>query len=115
MASYTAKQLYGAGTYSEDLSGTKTFQLTNPSTGSSYFFIETVRNNDGFYDSNSYKSTEGTYSLGSGINTLVTSSYIAGVVVEPGVHSMTVEFDNIPLVASESILRATGGTSLVIS
>lgn len=115
MASYTADQLYGAGTYSEELGGTMTFQLTNPSSGSSYFFIETVRNNNGFYDSASFKSTEGTYSLGSGINTLVTSSYIAGVVVEPGVHSMTVEFDNTQIFTSQSFLRATGGISLVIS
>ena len=115
MASYTADQLYGSGTYSEELQGTKTFQFTNPSSGSAYFIIETVRNEKGFYDSTSFKSTEGTYSLGSGVHSLVTSSYIAGVVVEPGVHSMIVAFDNSQIKASESFFRSTGDISLVVS
>jgi hypothetical protein len=114
MASYTAEQLYGDGTYSEQLNGTKTFTITNPSSGSAYFIIEAVRNNDGFYDSTSNKVANATYTLTSGLNNLVTSSYVAGVVVDPGVHSMTIAFDN-TTPASGSFLRSTGGISLAIS
>jgi hypothetical protein len=114
MASYTADQLYGSGTYAEALSGTKTFQFTNPSDGSAYFILEAVRNDNGFYDSTSNTVASASYSLGSGVDSLVTSSYIAGVAIEPGVHSMSITFEsNTPL--SGSFLRSTGGISLVIS
>ena len=114
MASYTANQLYGPGVYSEQLNGTKTFTITNPSNGSAYFVLEAVRNDNGFYDLTSNKVAEATYTLTSGLNSLVTSSYIAGVVVSPGVHSMTIDFDNTTPI-SGSFLRSTGGISLAIS
>ena len=114
MASYTADQLYGSGTYAEALSGTKSFSFTNPSSGSAYFILEAVRNDSGFYDSTSNKVAEGVYSLGSGFDSLVTSSYIAGVVIEPGTHVMSINFDNTTPI-SGSFLRSTGGISLVIA
>jgi hypothetical protein len=53
MASYTAQQLNGAGTPTEELSGPKRFTLTNPFSSSSthiaYFTVETVRNGEGNY------------------------------------------------------------------
>ena len=114
MASYTAAQLYGKGSYAESLSGNKTFTITNPYNGSSYFTIEAVRNSDGFYDSTSNKVAEGTYTIGNNIKTLVTSSYIASVTVPPGTNSMSINFDNNTPI-SGSILRATGGITLTIS
>ena len=114
MASYTANQLYGSGTYAETLNGTKTFKFTNPSNGSAYFILEAVRNELGFYDSTSNTVASASYSLGSGISGLVTSSYIAGVAIEPGVHSMSITFENNTPI-SGSILRTTGEISLIIS
>ena len=116
MASYTANQLYGEGVPTEELVGNKTFTLTNPSSGSSYFTIETVRNNDGFYDSTSATNALGSYSTFTSINedTLITSSYIASVVVPSGGGSF--QFNpTVDVALSGSFLRATGGISLVIS
>lgn len=114
MASYTADKLYGSGTYAEALSGTKSFSFINPSSGSAYFILEAVRNSKGSYDSTSNKVAEGTYALGSGFDGLVTSSYIAGVVIEPGIHVMSINFDNVTPI-SGSLLRTTGDISLSIN
>ena len=114
MALYTADQLYGSGTYAEALSGTKTFQFTNPTDSSAYFILEAVRNNSGSYDSTSNMVASASYSLGSGLEGLVTSSYIAGVAIEPGVHSMSVTFETITPI-SGSFLRTTGDIGIVIS
>ena len=114
MASYTADQLYGSGIYAEQLSGTKTFQFTNPSSGSAYFILEAVANSNGIYDSSSNTVASASYSLSNGITGLVTSSYVAGCVVSSGVHSMSVTFESSTPV-SGSLLRSTGGISLVIS
>lgn len=116
MASYTAEQLNGAGTPTEVLSGAKTFTLTNPATGSAYFTIETVRNNDGFYDSNSPTNALGVYGsfTNIGSDTLITSSYISSVVVPEG--NSSYQFTPTTTVAvSSSMLRATGGITLTIS
>ena len=115
MASYTAKQLKGAGTPTEALSGQKTFTLTNPSSGSSYFTVETVRNATGSYTDQPTNAL-GVYATFTKISddTLITSSYISSVVVPSGVSSY--QFTPTATVAiSSSMLRATGGTSLVIS
>lgn len=116
MASYTADQLKDSGVPTEALVGNKTFTLTNPSSGSAYFTIETIRNNDGFYDSTSATNALGVYSNFTSINedTLITSSYIASVVVPSGGGSF--QFNSTVNVAeSGSFLRATGGISLIIS
>ena len=116
MASYTANQLSGAGTPIEALIGNKTFTLTNPSSGSAYFTIETIRDNNGFYNTSSATNALGVYSNFVSIDedTLVTSSYIASVVVPEGESSF--QFNStVNIAASGSNLRATGGISLVIS
>ena len=114
MASYTAEQLR-LGTPTEELAGNKTFTLSNPSTGSAYFTIETIADNTGSY------STQPTNALGSysnfvsvNENSLVTSSYIASVVVPEGQSSFQFNSD-VNVAISSSKLRATGGISLVIS
>ena len=115
MASYTADQLKGAGTPTEALSGAKTFTLNNPSTGSAYFTVETVRVNSGSYEG-APTNALGTYNSFSNINanSLVTSSYVSSVVVPRG--SSTYQFTPTSTVAvSSSMLRATGGITLTIS
>lgn len=115
MASYSAEALSGAGTPIEALSGTKTFSLVNPLSSSGYFTIETTRNNDGFYSGSSTNAL-GTYSSFTGIDadTLVTSSYIASVVVPSGNSSFQFA-PTTAIAASGSNLRATGGISLTIT
>tara|TARA_Y100000361_G_C10968636_1_gene242719 strand:- start:115 stop:462 length:348 start_codon:yes stop_codon:yes gene_type:complete len=115
MASYTAVQLNGAGTPTEALSGAKTFTITNTLSGSAYFTVETVRNYSGSYAGQATNAL-GTYASFTSIdaNTLVTSSYISSVVVPSGVSSY--QFTPTSTVAaSSSMLRGTGGISLVIS
>ena len=112
MASYTYTQLYGTGSIGENLSSTKTFTFTNPS-ASSYFTMETNRNSQGFYDSGSVKNFIGTYSVSESMN-LVTSSYIASIVVQPGVSSFTFTPDS-AVTGTTYRLRGTGMYSLVIS
>jgi len=115
MASYTAQQLNGAGTPTEAISGQKTFTLTNPSSGSAYFTVETVRNATGSY-ANKPTNALGTYAtfVGIDVDTLVTSSYISSVVVPSGDSSY--KFTPTTNVAiSSSMLRATGGITLTIS
>ena len=115
MASYTAQQLNGAGTPTEELSGQKTFTLTNLLSGSAYFTIETVRDANGFYN-NKPTNALGTYAtfVGIDVDTLITSSYISSVVVPSGVSSY--KFTPTATVsAGSSMLRATGGVTLVIS
>jgi len=61
-----------------------TYSISNPLSASSYFVLETTRNADGFYDSNSPKNLEGTFTLGTGITDVVSDDYKAGAVVAPG-------------------------------
>ena len=66
------------------------FTFTQPGDyGSTYFTLETVRNNQGFYDSSSLKNAEGFYSNFDGVveDHLVTSSYIFSEVIPPGTSS----------------------------
>jgi len=114
MASYTSEQLR-LGTPTEALVGNKTFTLTNPATGSAYFTIETVADSTGSYFAKP-TNARGVYSNFASINedSLVTSSYVASVVVPEGQSSF--QFDStVDVAISSSILRATGGISLVIS
>ena len=112
MATYTFSQLKGAGTPSEGLTGTKTFTLTNPSSGSAYFTVETVEKQRVINTTNAL----GTYAnfVGIDVNSLVTSSYVSSVVVPSGVSSYQFT-PNIVVASKSSMLRATGGISLVIS
>jgi hypothetical protein len=112
MATYTYIQLYGTGSIGENLSGVKTFTFTNPSS-SAYFTMETTRNTQGFYDSTSPTYFKGTYNLSESMN-LVTSSYIASVVVQPGVSTFTFTPSS-PITGTTYYLRGTGMYSLTIS
>ena len=69
MASYTAEQLYGAGTPCEEISGNYTFDIISPNDQVAYFTIETVRNGLGFYDSSSATNTLGFF--GSTVSVLI--------------------------------------------
>lgn len=91
------------------------FIISNPNAGSSYFVLETVKNSNGAYDSNSPKNLEGTFSFTSGISNLVTSSYQAGVVVSP--EGGTLTFTPTNTISKETLrFRGTGaGTELTSS
>lgn len=112
MASYTYLQLQGTGSIGENLSGLKTFTFTNPS-ASSYFVMETIPNYNGFFDSGSATNFRGTYSTSSSMG-LVTSSYVASIVVQPGNSSF--EFTPTSAVTGTTYyLKGTGMYSLTIS
>jgi hypothetical protein len=112
MAVYTPTQLKGSGSLGENLSGLKTFAFTNPS-GSSYFVLESVRNDDGVYDSSIPTNCEGIYVVSSSM-TIVTSSYIASVVVPGGVSSFKYTPDS-AVTGTDYYLRGTGEYTLTIS
>ena len=116
MASYTANQLSGAGIPTEVLSGSKTFAITSSGDQITYFTMETVRDNNGFYNTSSATNALGVYSnfVSIDVDTLVTSSYITSVVV--GVGRGSFDFNPTTAVsASGSFLRGTGGITLTIS
>jgi hypothetical protein len=79
---------------------------------SSYFTMETVRNEQGFYNSTSPLNFEGTYNVTETMG-LVTSSYIASVVVQPGFSSFTFT-PNVFIPGVTYRLRGTGMYSLEI-
>ena len=117
MAIYSQEQLYGAGTPIEVLSGgTCTFTFTSENTASSYFTMETKRNSDGYYNSSSPTNAIGTYGPFYDLSgdTLITSSFIASIVVPPGVSSF--EFTPSSTInISSSFLRGTGNFTLQIT
>jgi hypothetical protein len=113
MATYTYTQLQGTGSAGENLSGLNTFTFTNPS-ASSYFVMETNRNSSGFYDSGSFTNFRGTYVTSQSMG-LVNSSYVMGVVVQPGVSQFTFNPAYTIVSGSNYRLRGTGEISLNIS
>jgi len=114
MASYTANQLYGAGTPCGEISGNTTFSITSSNDQVAYFTMETVRNGIGFYDSSSATNALGTYSNLVNVTTLITSSYITSLVVGVGGGSFDFE-PNETIALSGSFFRGTGGISLNVS
>ena len=112
MASYTYTQLYGTGSIGENLSGTKTFTFTNPS-ASSYFTMETIPViGKGWFDETSPTNFIGTYVTSASMG-LVTSSYVASIVVQPGVSSFTFAPSS-AVTGTTYYLRGRGMYSLVI-
>jgi len=111
MASYTFSQLAGQGTLGENLSGLKTFSFTNPS-GSSYFTMETKLNATGSY-AGAPTNFSGSYNVPASMG-LVSSSYVASVVVPPGNSSFTFTPAN-AVTGTTYYLRGTGEYSLTIS
>jgi len=114
MASYTANQLYGAGTPCEEISGNNLFSITSSNDEVAYFTIETVRNGLGFYDSSSATNILGFFSNLNNVTTLITSSYIASVCVGVGGGSFNFEPDE-TIALSGSFFRGTGGISLGVT
>jgi len=112
MASYTPQQLYGNGTIGENLSGSKLFLFLN-SYYSSYFTMETNRDNIGFYNTSSFTNFSGSYSATQSMG-LVTSSYIASVVVNPGTSSFLFTPNYRVVSGSNYRLMGTGGYTLDI-
>ena len=112
MASYTAAQLAGTGSLGENLSGLKTFAFTNPS-GSSYFTMETLVGSGSLYSATTPKNFLGTYNASASMG-LVTSPYIASVVVPSGNSSFTFTPTN-SVTGTTYYLKGTGKYSLVIS
>jgi hypothetical protein len=111
MASYSAEQLYGAGTPCEEISGNNLFSITSSNDEVAYFTIETVRNGLGFYDSSSATNILGFFSNLNNVTTLITSSYIASICVGVGGGSFNFEPDE-TIALSGSFFRGTGGISL---
>jgi len=87
-----------------------TYIIDNPLSGSSYFVLDTVPNSDGMYDSTSPKNCEGTFTLGSGLSSLVQDNYKAGVVVAPGGGNLTFVPTN-AITAATLRLRGTGANN----
>ena len=113
MAFYTYTQLYGSGSIGEtfDSGVEKTFTFTNPS-GSSYFTMETIPTSTGFFEASSPKNFSGSFVVSESMG-LVTSSYIASVVVQPGTQSFKFT-PAITVTGTTYYLRGTGGYSLDI-
>ena len=113
MATYTPSQLYGSGSIGENLSGLKTFTFTNVGV-SSYFTLETIPNNSGFYVSGSTpRNVDGSWVVSSSMG-FISSSYIASVVVPPGVSSLTFT-PAASVTGTTYYLKGTGNYTLVIS
>ena len=113
MASYTYTQLYGSGSIGEtfDSGVEKTFTFTNPS-GSSYFTMETIPSSSGFFEASSPKNFSGSFVVSESMG-LITSPYIASVVVQPGTQSFKFT-PAITVTGTTYYLRGTGGYSLDI-
>ena len=109
MADYTSEQLYGPGCPCEELvGGVYTFTIVNPYPYQvAYFTMETVRNSDGFYDDGTPTNGLGTFSNFNNISALITSSYIASVMVEGAGGSFDFE-PNGAIALSGSFFRGTG-------
>lgn len=111
MAAYTADQLYGIGSIGENLSGLKTFTFTN-SGYPAYFTLETIPNTTGTYigaPTNVVGSWVVSASMG-----FISSSYVASIIVQPGVSSLT--FTPTSAVTGTTYrLKGTGNYTLTIA
>ena len=110
MASYTYTQLYGSGSIGENISGLKSFMFINPD-GSSYFTMETIPSSSGFYEATSPKNFSGSFTVPASMG-LVTSSYIASVVVQPGTSSIAFKPAYNTVSGSSYYMRGTGTFSV---
>ena len=91
------------------------YTFHNPS-GSSYFVLETVRNNNGIYDSTSGKYASGSFSnfTGSNPDHVVQSNYIWGQVIPTGTSSF--DFDGaVTVPVSGALFRGTGEFTIIIT
>jgi hypothetical protein len=109
MATYNFNITGSRVTQSADIAAGEStvFSIANDLTVASYFTLETVQNQYGQYDTNSKKNTSGSFTLGSGLSTLIQSDYIASVIVEPGGGDLTF-VPAIAITGSTLYLRGTG-------
>ena len=114
MASYTYTELYGSGSIGETISSgvEKLFTFTNPG-GSSYFTMETIPASTGFFEGTSPKNFSGSFVVSESMG-LVTSSYIASIVVQPGTQSFKFT-PAINVTGTTYYLKGTGMYSLNIA
>jgi hypothetical protein len=114
---YTAAQLFGnngEGTSSINLSASVEYLFTVDSTsGSNYFTMETVRNNQGFYDSSSKKNTSGSY-FSNAIPSRISSDYFSGFALKPSPYNSFTFTPAINVTGSTLMLRGTGNVTLSI-
>ena len=110
MTSYTYTQLYGSGSIGENISGLKSFMFINPD-GSSYFTMETIPSSSGFYEATSPKNFSGSFTVPESMG-LVTSPYIASVVVQPGTSSIAFKPAYNIVSGSSYYMRGTGTFSV---
>lgn len=106
MATYSFDDLKGKGIFIPAFSGSMDFVLHSPNF-SSYFTLETVRNEDGVYDISSPVNTSGSFTSLVNVHDLISSSYIASFVVSEGTGSFNYTPNNAVL-ANTLFLRATG-------
>jgi hypothetical protein len=119
---FTGLQLSGAGSPIPPIPAgdSAVFIITRNTnlTGSGYFTVETVGNNDGFYDSTSPTNALGSYDFSTFSpfvpTNLITSSYVSSVIVNPqNTDVQTYVFQPTSnIAASSSMLRSTGDISL---
>ena len=91
------------------------FEFINPS-ASSYFTYETVRNNQGFYDSSSLKAASGSLNAISNVpsGAIIQSDYIWSTVVPQG--SSSLEFTSSMDIPTGSVyFRGTGEFTVTIT
>ena len=91
------------------------YTFHNPST-TAYFTFETVRNNNGVYDSGSRKYASGSFNSFTNSNPdhVVQSDYIWSQVIPPGTSSFN--FNNAIEVADSGVrLRGTGEFTVIIT
>jgi hypothetical protein len=112
MATYTAEQLYGNGVQGENITTSKTFTFTNPS-ASAYFTIETEQDRTGSF-SGKQKTTSGSWAPSTSYMGPVQSDYIAAVVVQPGVSSVTLTPAS-SITGTNYRMKGTGAFSMVTS
>jgi hypothetical protein len=114
MATYTAAQLYGAGVAGENLTINvqKTFTFTNTG-NSSYFTLETVRDNNGTFNNVPQACANGTWSAPTSAG-FIQTPFVASAVIQPGTTIITFT----PAISVTGVnykLRGTGTFSLIIS
>ena len=113
MASYTAAQMYGPGIVGENFTSgvLKTFTFNNPG-DSSYFTLETVRDQNGTF-TNKPTCAQGTWVVSSSMG-FVYSPFVASVVVQPGTSSLTFT-PSLNVTGANYYLRGTGQFNLTIA
>lgn len=112
MATYTAQQLYGTGSQGENITTSKTFTFTNPSS-SAYFTIETEQDRTGSFNGKQ-QTTNGTWVPSSSTMGPVQSPYFASVVVPPGASSVTLT-PATTITGTNYRMKGTGAFSMVTS